>query len=106
MKRLMICTAAALAVAIVPVIAIAGGCGDGDCSVGALGQGGVASGGAAQGSHFVGEEHGDTIRNSGTFTSGHLIVTTPNESGSISGHLHNDPFDATGHGTGLFGDWS
>lgn len=101
MNRMLVC-AALLAFATTSTVAVAGGCGDVDCTVGALGQGGVSSGGTALGSHEAGIEFGSPFKNSGTALSGHLDATV----GTLSGHYNENTNAATGHVTGIFGDWS
>ena len=102
MNRSIICMGAVLAAAI-PSAAVAG-CGTGDCFVGALGQGGEASGGAAQGFYEKGaapQFPGTTTTNSGSQRAGRIDVMGQ---GSVQGGINGNTF--SGHGTGIFGDFS
>lgn len=84
--------------------ALSGGCGTGNCSVGAFGQGGVASEGNAQGFHV---ERPSTLYPSSTYTNvgnddaGRIDVSGQ---GTLQGTYRNEI--SRGHETGIFGDAS
>jgi hypothetical protein len=82
-------------------------CGDGACSVGALGTGGEKSEGKAQGFLFEGpgSSPGVTVTNAGNADAGRLTVDRPgDDDGTTSGTFRGD--SARGHGSGSFGDWA
>ena len=94
----------AVALAFIPSLAAAGGCGDGSCSVGHFGQGGDSSDGKAQGTltrQPSTDFPGETLTEAGNESSGHIDVSNQ---GKFSGTLQDGTF--RGHTTGIFGNWS
>jgi hypothetical protein len=82
-------------------------CGDGDCSVGALGTGGEESEGKAQGFRFEGpgDNPGILVTNVGNADAGRLTVDRPgDDDGTLSGIYRGD--SARGRGSGSFGGWA
>ena len=81
------------------------GCGDAQCSVGALGQGGTSSDGKAQGFYdkFPSTRFpGSTFTNSGNLDAGRLNIT--GGVGTTSGTFRQD--SVRGRSSGTFGDWT
>jgi hypothetical protein len=107
MNRFIVFGATALAVATVPLAAVAN-CGKNDCSVGAFGTGGTKSGGKAQGFHLDRSStvFPDTqIFSSGTFSAGRLTFSG-STNGTLSGYGNEATGVSSGRGTGYFGDWA
>src|SRR5215203_2232156 len=88
---------------LIPSVSVAGGCGDGQCSVGAFGQGGTSSDGKAEGFY---DKHpstrflGSTYTNSGNSDAGRLNIS--GGVGTTSGTFRQD--SVRGRSTGIFGD--
>jgi hypothetical protein len=110
MRRILLVLAVAVPIAMVmaalgaPAVAE---CGDGDCSVGALGTGGEKSGGDAQGFRFEGPGHnpGVSVTNTGNSFSGQLKVDRPGDDDTQLAGTGRDGI-ARGRSVGEFGDWA
>src|SRR5262245_24280029 len=80
----VICSVAALALAVVPSMSVAEGCGDGSCEASTYGQGGEASGGSAQGGYDLHPTifHPGSFSNAGNSSAGRVNITSE---GTLSG---------------------
>jgi hypothetical protein len=99
----------AITIVVLPQVGLAGGCGDGQCSVGAAGNGGDASKGSAQGylQRFPGASNPDnTLTATGNDSAGRFNVKDAGGTtiGSFQGTLRDGL--NRGHISGIFGDQS